>query len=750
MAEAHVRSNLSSSSSDSSSSRSPNDTLTASQIDDAALNSLAPAQPVLRPMPLYHEGEAILPHGDSALQESMTDALNNQVIVNTNDDADQDIADAPDRKSTKRPHSPDVVEENGASPRDIGNVSEDSDAELKDNDKTKDRNKTDSSHDSIEDLDRWGLFDPFDCEPAVNQSLGNRNTQGPPPQPPPPQNRNQQRRKISHNRSNLPRQPDPTFLLFPVVLHDLGTGTSTFSSHVPYTNNTIFRNTNVGPIKSQRPLPSGKWLIGCYNVEQQKRLAQKTELCGIRVTCAIPSNHVDGVIKPVSTSIDVNTIVNDVHNVTSARRLKTKDAADSKAVRVTFNAAVLPKEIHLGPQTYVVEPYCPPVLRCTKCNRLGHTKTKCRSNYRTCPACGVRDPEHTPRECPNPKKCTNCQGPHSAAYAGCPEIRTRQEAGRIRSAAYIPYSEALTRARKATTVPKPKPPPQPVVADAYYRQEYPPVNQTQRRRRTSTPSSSDSPADPPPLDVSQIRQKTQQRRRRPKRAKQLTYAQQARLNVQTTRTQTNLEPYPKDTYDNPPKQTEQTEETQVKQVDINQPSGSKAHATPMKKRRTMIPRNLRIDLTQNDTLNSTANSDRSEQNRKFHDQAQQVKKTQVDNLEDRLYNKLVKRLEETDHLHKRWEDERQQAYDEAYSILKSAPRLNETYNQAYDFLLALAQPKNLRDDSAHNEVLEYIFRLIGTQDNIPVPTDDPNIKGLMALVTGENPTVVINHLKTTN
>ena len=56
-------------------------------------------------------------------------------------------------------------------------------------------------------------------------------------------------------------QPPPTFLQHPVVLEDLRTGVASFLDNGPRTAS-LFQRT-VGPILSQRPLPSGKFLSGC-------------------------------------------------------------------------------------------------------------------------------------------------------------------------------------------------------------------------------------------------------------------------------------------------------------------------------------------------------------------------------------------------------------------------------------------------------------------------------------------------------
>ena len=44
--------------------------------------------------------------------------------------------------------------------------------------------------------------------------------------------------------------------------------------------------------------------------------------------------------------------------------------------------------------------------------------------------------------------CVNCNGCHSAAYKGCPEMLIRQRASTLRSRTYLPYTVAMQRARE--------------------------------------------------------------------------------------------------------------------------------------------------------------------------------------------------------------------------------------------------------------------------------------------------------------
>ena len=83
------------------------------------------------------------------------------------------------------------------------------------------------------------------------------------------------------------------------MLEDLGTGVANFLDNGPRTAS-LFQRT-IGPILSQRPLPSGKFLIGCRSRQQQEALFKTKVLGGVNVACSIPQPTTEGVIRPVPT-----------------------------------------------------------------------------------------------------------------------------------------------------------------------------------------------------------------------------------------------------------------------------------------------------------------------------------------------------------------------------------------------------------------------------------------------------------------
>ena len=119
----------------------------------------------------------------------------------------------------------------------------------------------------------------------------------------------------------------------PVVLEDLGTGFASFLDNGPRTAS-LFQRT-IGPILSQRPLPSGKFLIGCRSRQQQEALLKTKVLGGVNVACSIPQPTTGGVIRPVPTNVDCQFLV-DRSTIKEVRRLTNRDGTRSQAIKITF------------------------------------------------------------------------------------------------------------------------------------------------------------------------------------------------------------------------------------------------------------------------------------------------------------------------------------------------------------------------------------------------------------------------------
>ena len=252
-------------------------------------------------------------------------------------------------------------------------------------------------------------------------------------------------------RSSQQGSRAPAFVDHPVVIHDLGGGTARFDKLGPWHRSQLLANA-VGAVSSIRPLPSGKWLIGCSTEDQQTKLARLEALPGgVPIGARIPRPVVEGVVGPIPMGgEELQLVRRDLesggHRVAGVTRLNNRKNEPSMAVKISLEATELPEEVWLGSTPYCVQAYAAPVRRCTKCQTLGHTKQQCWSRQSRCSRCGKST--HTHDNCDSKElSCVTCNGRHSAAFKGCPEVLIRQRANILRSKKYLPFNVAMERAR---------------------------------------------------------------------------------------------------------------------------------------------------------------------------------------------------------------------------------------------------------------------------------------------------------------
>jgi hypothetical protein len=141
------------------------------------------------------------------------------------------------------------------------------------------------------------------------------------------------------------------------------------------------------------------------------------------------------------------------NGVQSVRRLKRKVEGkweDSWSVCLTFSRKYLPPEICIGYEMYQVKPYVEKVVRCFKCQRLGHMTSTCKGKVR-CVRCGG---SHTFEQCTGSIeiKCCRCGENHSAAYEGCETIKHVKRINTIKAKQGVSYAEAAKVVKEATYV----------------------------------------------------------------------------------------------------------------------------------------------------------------------------------------------------------------------------------------------------------------------------------------------------------
>jgi hypothetical protein len=255
-------------------------------------------------------------------------------------------------------------------------------------------------------------------------------------------------------------------LPLPVVIEDTGAGQATLHGLGRVTFEKTIAS-NIGKVNKAKQIGKGKWVISCTSHQQQQLLAEATSLSGITIKAHIPSVTTEGVIKRIPLDEDLDSLSNmEGSHIKKVTRLTTKEGNPSRACRVTFLLPKLPATIRVGLEDLPIEPYTPPVIRCTHCQKLGHTKNSCTRKHKICPKCAEHNPKHNPNNCTNPRKCANCGGGHTSAYAGCPTYQVRLRAGRLRCQQHMPFGQALemakrhapNQARSTDAPPQPGPP----------------------------------------------------------------------------------------------------------------------------------------------------------------------------------------------------------------------------------------------------------------------------------------------------
>lgn len=204
----------------------------------------------------------------------------------------------------------------------------------------------------------------------------------------------------------------------------------------------------VGIVKNVKKIKEGL-LIESANISQSKKLLslkhfQEDE---VEVVPHTTLNYCKGVVVCSDLlNCDVAEIQQNLtkENVVDVKRITTrKDGSivNTASLILTFNKRTLPNKIKAGIYVLDVRPYIPAPLRCFKCQEFGHTSVRCNKEQ----ICVCGNAPHPGSSCPDPIKCINCQGQHSARSRNCPVYKEEAEIQRIKTLEKISFSEAKKR-----------------------------------------------------------------------------------------------------------------------------------------------------------------------------------------------------------------------------------------------------------------------------------------------------------------
>ena len=141
-------------------------------------------------------------------------------------------------------------------------------------------------------------------------------------------------------------------------------------------------------------------------------------------------------------------------HITAVRRIKiTKQGTqiNTNTFILTFSTAEPPKSIKIGYLQTNVEMYIPNPMQCRKCQKYGHTESKCIQTGTRCPKCSNIDTCPDIQQCPNETKCYNCSGNHVSFSKQCPKWQLEKQVLTIKHSQNITFQEARKTAQTKTS-----------------------------------------------------------------------------------------------------------------------------------------------------------------------------------------------------------------------------------------------------------------------------------------------------------
>ena len=201
----------------------------------------------------------------------------------------------------------------------------------------------------------------------------------------------------------------------------------------------------LGTPKSVKKLKNETILVECNTRQQSENLLKNETFVGqdVYIYAHTTLNSSRGVVR--CNDLSYCTIEEIEENlrpqgITAVKRVSVK--RDNKTIQtntyfLSFNSPSVPKNIKVGFLNVNVSVYVPNPMRCYRCQKFGHTESRC-TKTPVCGRCSFVGEEHMYSTCTNDIKCLNCGGQHLARSKDCPIWKLEKET------LHIKYNENLS------------------------------------------------------------------------------------------------------------------------------------------------------------------------------------------------------------------------------------------------------------------------------------------------------------------
>ena len=210
----------------------------------------------------------------------------------------------------------------------------------------------------------------------------------------------------------------------------------------------------LGTPKSVKKLKNGTILVECGTRQQSENLLKNKTFVGheVYIYAHKTLNSSRGVVRCKDLSYcTIEEIEENLRpqGVTAVKRVSVK--RDNKTIQTntyffSFNSPTVPKNIKVGFLKVNVSVYIPNPMRCYRCQKFGHTESRC-AKTPVCGRCSFVGEEHVYSTCTNELKCVNCGGSHLSRSQECPIWKLEKETLNIKYTENVSFPDARKIAR---------------------------------------------------------------------------------------------------------------------------------------------------------------------------------------------------------------------------------------------------------------------------------------------------------------